>query len=289
MTQNRTTRRSFPLLALLFLPLLACGQGLYWETSTSVPMAGEQAIETKSYYLPRMFKQGSEKEAVVFRLDKQVMYVIDYKSREYSEITFEELEVYIRKSTDELRSQLAELREQLASMPEDQRKMMEQMMGGQATGLDDSSKVEVKKTKESKTISGYACVKYSLMKGKNEAATVWTTTGVPDFKAMQKDFKEFSQKLASQMSVNGPQMAEAMQKVDGFAVETSISGMTATVKKVSRMAVGKSEFEVPAGFKKVAFEEQKGRRGGLDEMDEMDEMDEDGEEGAEDDSSEGGR
>jgi hypothetical protein len=107
--------------------------------------------------------------------------------------------------------------------------------------------------------------------------------GVADFKAMQKDFKEFSQRLAAQMSINGPQMADAMQKVDGFPVETSISGMTATVTKVSKSAVAKSEFEIPAGYKKVAFEEQKGKQGV------MDDLEEDDGEGAEDDSADGGR
>jgi hypothetical protein len=277
--RSMTHRRSFTAFLLLFLPILAFGQGLYWETTTSVQMAGDQKINTKSYYLPRMFKQGSENEAVVFRLDKQMMYSIDYEGKEYSEITFAELEVYIKKATDELKVQMAELKKQLASLPEDQRKMMEQMMGGKG-GVDDSAKVEVMKTAETKTISGYACAKYQLKKGGEEAATVWTTSGIPGFKAMQKDFQEFSQRLASQMSINGPQMAEAMQKVEGFPVETSISGMTASVTKVSSMAVAKSEFDVPAGFKKVPFEEMKdeGREG-------RDEMPGDEGEGAEDDSS----
>jgi len=207
--------------------------------------------------------------------------VLDYGKKEYSEITFDSLEMYIRKATEELKVQLADLKKQMAAMPEDQRKMMEQMMGTQAAGLDDSSKVVVSKSKESKTISGYKCVKYSMKKGANEAATVWTTTAVPGFNAMQKDFKEFSQRLAAQMSINGPQMAEAMEKVDGFPVETSISGMTATVTKVTKMPVDKTEFEIPKGFKKVAFEEQKGKG-------EMDELEDDDDEGAEEDTAGGG-
>jgi hypothetical protein len=268
---------------LLFLPILAYGQGLTWETATSVPMAGAQAINTTSYYLPRMFKQGSEKEAVVFRLDKQVMYSIDYEEKEYSEITFTELEAYIKKATDALKGQMEELKKQLASLPEDQRKAMEQMMGGQMSGGDDSAKVEVTKTSETKLISGYACTKYSIRKGAEEAAAVWTTTAVPDFGAMQKDFKEFGQRLASQMSINGKEMGVAMQQVEGFPVETSISGMTATVTKVAKATVAKSEFEVPAGFKKVPFEQMNDRHDeGMDEMP--------GDEGeGEDDDSDGGR
>lgn len=277
--QSRTTQRFIAAIVLTLLPILAFGQGLSWETTTTIPMAGDESIATKSYYLPRMFKQGSAEEAVVFRLDKQMMYSIDYEGKEYSEITFAELEAYVKKATDALQSQLAELKEQLAAMPAEQRKMMEEMMGAQAMGGNDSAKVKVVKTGESKTISGYSCTKYLLMKDTVEAASVWTTTGVPGFAAMQKDFKEFSQRMASQMSINGPQMAEAMEQVDGFAVVTSISGMTATVTQVSKADIAKSEFEVPAGFKRVPFEKMQGGRN--DEFGEPE--DENGNEGAEED------
>ena len=260
-------------LAMFLLPVLSFGQGLYWESTTSIPMAGDHAFNMKSYYLPRMFKQGSETDAVIFRLDKGMMYSISYADKEYAEITFAEFEAYVKKASDQVKAQMDELKKQMASMPEDQRKMMEQMMGGHGGG-DDNVKVDVTKTQESKTISGLKCTKYALKKGEDEAATVWTTNDVKDFASMQKDFREFGQRMASQMSLDGPQMAEAMLKVEGFPVETTISGMTSTVTKVSKMDVAKSEFEVPAGFKKVPFEQmENGHGGGMDEDGEGDEGD----------------
>jgi hypothetical protein len=278
-------RRFMAVIVMTFLPVIAFGQGgLYWESTTKIQVAGDHSLDTKSYYLPRMFRQGSEEEAVVFRLDRQVMYSIDYADSEYSEITFAELEAYVKKATDALGEQLADLKKQLEGLPAEQRKMMEEMMGGQAMGGKDTVKVEVRKTAETKTISGFACTKYLLMKDTVEAATVWTTAGVAGFNAMQKDFKEFSRRLASQMSINGPQMAAAMEQVDGFPVVTSISGMTSTVLKVEAKAIAAGLFEVPAGFRRIPFEKmQEGRNDeyGMPE-------DEDGDEGAEDDEDDDG-
>jgi hypothetical protein len=249
---------------LLCSPILAFGQGLYWETTTSLAMGGEQKIDTKSYYLPRMFKQTSDKEATVFRLDKQMVYSISYDKKEYSELTFAQLDSMVGEVNKQYQAKLAEFKKQIEGMPADQRKAMEAMMASQLNP--GGAKIDVAKTKETKTISGYACGNYVMKQDTNQIASVWTTTQIPGFKSMQKDFTEFSQRLASQMTMSGAQMAEAMTKLDGFLVEMKVGGMTATVNKVSATAVAKSEFEVPAGFTKVPFAQGGGKRGkGLDE------------------------
>lgn len=245
------------LLAALSLP--AFGQGLTWETTTTIPMAGDQTLMTTSSYLPRMFKQMSDKEATIFRLDKQIFYTVNYEKKEYSEMTFAELEALVQKTNKELEGQMAKLKEHLAGLPEDQRKSMEQMMAGQLGGPDKASAISVAKSSETKTISGYACTNYVLTDGGKDIGSIWTSTAVPGYAAMQKDFKEFSQRLASQMTARGPQMADAMQKVEGFPIETTIGGMTAMVTKISKASVAQSEFEVPAGFKKVPFMSRKAR------------------------------
>jgi hypothetical protein len=67
---------------------------------------------------------------------------------------------------------------------------------------------------------------------------------------MQKDFEEFGQRMAAQMPKAG-EMVAAMTKVEGFPVQTTIAGITSTVTKVEKKVVAASEFEVPAGYKKV--------------------------------------
>lgn len=257
---TQKTARIFTAVILL-LPALAFGQGLTWESTTVMQMAADHPIKSTSYYLPRMFKQGTEKEATVFRLDKQMMYTINYEKKQYSEITFAEFEAFLKKSSSELEGRMAELKKQLADMPAEQRAAMEKMMGARLDQAGSEGKVEVVKSPGSKIISGFDCVNYVLKEDGKEIGSIWTTMKAPDFSAMQKDFKEFSERIAAQMTMKGPQMAEAMKQVEGFPIQTTIGPMTATVNSIVKAAVSPGEFEVPAGFKKVDFNPMEGRRG----------------------------
>lgn len=47
-------------------------------------------------------------------------------------------------------------------------------------------------------------------------------------------------------------LGDAFKKIDGFPIQTEMSqGITNTVTKVEKRAASASEFEVPAGYKKV--------------------------------------
>jgi GLPGLI family protein len=245
---------------LIFSASFAFSQGLYWESVTTVSMAGEHKMNSKSFYRPHMFKQMSDEEATIFRLDKDVLYNIDYHQKEYSEMTFAELEALVKQANGELEGQMAELKKHLANVPAEQREAMEQMMGNKIKGGSEDKKIEVIKTSESKSINGYSCTKYIFKEDGKEMGSIWTTTNVPDFSSMQKDFKEFSQRLASQMSMKGFQMAEAMKKIDGFPIQTTIRGVTAMVTKLEKRSIAMSEFEVPASFKKVKSENMMDKR-----------------------------
>lgn len=236
---------------LIFSTSFAFSQGLYWESVTTVLMAGEHKMNSKSYYQPHMFKQMSDQKAAIFRLDKEVLYTIDYDQKEYSEMTFAELDAFVKQANSELEGQMAELKIHLADIPAEQQEAMEQMMGNQAKAGSEETKIDVTKTPEMKSINGYSCTKYILKEDGKEMGSIWTTTNIPDFSSMQKDFKEFSQRLASQMSMKGSQMAEAMKNVEGFPIQTTIAGFTTTVTKIEKRSVTASEFEVPSGYKKV--------------------------------------
>jgi hypothetical protein len=228
---------------------ITVSQGLYWESLTKVPMANGKEINSSSCYRTQMFKQSSENSASIFRLDKKMMYMVDNQKKEYSEMTFSELEAYAKKAN----KQLEGMSEQLKNMPPEQRKAMEKMMGSMGLG-GQASKIDVIKTGEKKTICGYSCVKYTMNENGKEVGSVWTTTGVPGYDAMQKDMKEFSQRMAAQMP-KAKEMMEAFKKVEGFPVETTMAGITTTVTKIEKKTVAASEFEVPAGYKKVAPKE----------------------------------
>jgi hypothetical protein len=234
---------------LVALTVVAIGivvaQGLFWESTTTVPIANGKEIHSTSCYRPHMFKQSSENSVSIFRLDKEIMYLIDTQKKEYSEMTFAEMEAYAKKTN----KKLEKMNEQLKNMPPEQRKAMEQMMGNVGMG-GQNTKIDVKKTAEKKTISGYTCVKYAMKEDGKEIGSMWTTTGVPDFSSMQKDMKEFGQRMAAQMPKAG-EMVAAMKKVEGFPVQTTIAGITTIVTKIEKKTVAASEFEIPAGYKKV--------------------------------------
>jgi hypothetical protein len=238
---------------LMVLTVAAIGivvcQGLYWESITKVPIANGKEIHSTSSYRLHMVKQSSENSVTIFRLDKEMMYLIDIEKKEYSEMTFAEMEAYAKKANKKLEGKMAEMNEQLKNMPPEQRKAMEQMMGSVGMGGQNAT-IDVIKTAEKKTISGYACIKYAMKEGGKEIGSMWTTTGVPDFSSMQKDMKEFGLRMAAQMPKAG-EMIAAMKKVEGFPVQTTIAGITTIVTKIEKKAVAASEFEVPVDYKKV--------------------------------------
>jgi hypothetical protein len=123
--------------------------------------------------------------------------------------------------------------------------------------------LDVTKTGETKTISGYKCIKYLIKENDKEFGTLWTTTAVPDFSAMQNDFKAFSQRMASLTTMRGSQMAAAMKKIEGFPIQTVIAGMTMTVTKFEKRSIAAGEFDVPSGYKKVKSESFMEREHGM--------------------------
>ena len=160
-------------------------------------------------------------------------------------MTFSEMEADMKQAN----KQLEALEEQMKNMPAEQRKQMEKMMGGMGLG-GKNAKIDVKKTGETKTICGYSCVKYVINESGKEVGIIWTTTGVSGISGLEKDMKEFSQRMAAQMP-KAKEMMEAFKKIEGFQLETTISGITTAVTKIEKKSISAGEFEIPAGYKKV--------------------------------------
>ena len=224
-------------------------QGLYWESATK---GGPARDLSKFYYMPKMFKnvENDGNEEVIFRLDKEMMIHVDHAKKTYYEISFDELERMMKKAGAAMDEQMAKMREQMAAMPEEQRKMMEQMMGKTLMGGKEGD-VELKKTAESKSISGYACKKYVVMTGGEPSYTMWVTKDVKEFEGMRNDMQEFGRRMAAMTPRFASEMAEGMKNLDGFPVQTEIAGITTTVSKVEKRTTPASAFDIPAGYKKV--------------------------------------
>jgi hypothetical protein len=233
-------------------------QGLYWESTTKMPAGQMNDVVSSSSYRPQMFKQSSENGSMIFRLDRKMMYMVDNVKKEYTEMTFDQLEAYTKKASSQIENQVAELKKQMKNMPPEQRKALQEALEKQGMGDKPKTKISVTKTGETKTINGFSCVKYVLRQGKEETGNVWTTGAVAEYAKMKNEMQEFSKRLMEQIPM-GKDLAEAMKKVEGFPIQTTISGVTSIVTKVEKKTPSASEFEVPVGYTKVEPQDMKQR------------------------------
>jgi GLPGLI family protein len=234
-------------LAVSMLAAVAFSQGVVWESK--IVANGHEMTSTTSY-LPKKLKNvgSTSKEYTIMRLDQEKLYNVNTEEKTYSVITFAELEEVSKK----MNAKMDEAQEKMKSLPEEQRKMMEKMMGGALGGKKDS-KIDVKKTGEKKTISGFPCSRYSVTQDGKEVISLWVTPEVKAFAAMKQDMADQSKRMAALAPGGLKGLSEAMTKIDGFPIQTEMGSMvTTTVTKVETKAVNPSEFEVPAGFKQVS-------------------------------------
>jgi hypothetical protein len=233
----------------------AYGQGVYWEAQRSGGSAGGKTVTEKMYYMPKKFKSesGDEGQAVIFRLDKEVMYMVNTKEKTYSEVTFAEMEGAMKKMGSKMDAAMAKMQKEMEGMPEEQRKMVEKMMKGKMPGKNtEGTEIEVTKTGEKKTINGYSCTKYVLGEKGKELLSLWVTKDVKDFEGMRKDFEQFRQRMMAMNPMMAKGVAAKINEVEGFPIETDMGGgMRQVVTKIERKPTPPGEFEIPAGYKKV--------------------------------------
>jgi hypothetical protein len=227
------------------------GQGLYWESTTVIPIAKGKEVHSTSSYIPHKFKQSSEERATIIILDKEMIYQLNHTKKEYYQMTFAEMEAFVKKMSSEMDGKTAEMKNKLKDMPPEQRKMMEKMMSSSSMGGESNSKTIVEKTAETKSILDYPCIKYVLKEDDKEVGNIWATTKVPNFKRMQKDMKEFGRRMAKLMPRGAAQMTAVIDKVEGFMMQMTISRITTTVTKIEKKSVPASDFEIPSEYKKV--------------------------------------
>lgn len=231
----------------LLFSAVGFSQGVVWDTKR---VSNGHEFVTHTYYVPKKLKTVSDQggEFTILRIDQEKIYNVKPKEKTYSVVTFDELE----QMGKEMNSQMADLQKKMKDMPAEQRKMMEKMLGSNMPGANKESKVEVVKTGEKKTINGFACQRFSVKEDGKEVMSLWVTPEVKAFAAMKQDMMEQSKRMAAMTPGGLKGLSEAMQKIDGFPIETQMGDMMkSTVTKVEMKTVAESEFEVPAGYTKV--------------------------------------
>jgi hypothetical protein len=227
-------------------------QGLYWESTMTGGPIGTR--NDQMWVVPKKMKGVTKEtgEAFIVRLDKELFITIDPKEKTYSEMTFDDMEKMMKKASSKMDAGMSEMQKKLADMPEEQRKMVEKMMGSSMPAKGADAKVEVEKTGDTKTISGFKCTKYDVTQNGKEFMTLWVTKSVKEFESMRKDWEEFSARLTAMNPMAGKGIADAYKQIDGFPIQSTLAmGMTTTVTKIEEKTAPASEFEVPSGYTKV--------------------------------------
>ncbi|HUI63701.1 MAG TPA: DUF4412 domain-containing protein [Bacteroidota bacterium] len=246
--------RLFCSLLLTFAVSAAFGQGLYWESTTTVPQAGGKVTNGKNYAMPKMFKFEDEGSTIIVRLDREKIYTANHTKKTYTEMTFAEMEEFAGKMKSQMGGMNAQLEEKLKNLPPDQRKMMEERMSAFMPKTGTDQKVDLKATGDQKTIGGHPCKRYSAVRGDKELASFWIASDVHGFDNMKKDWLEFSKRMASLSPMSS--LADAYQKIDGFPMETDMSGgVTSVVTKLEARSTPAGEFEVPSGYTKTTLDQ----------------------------------
>lgn len=251
MKMRSTLRLSFGFL-LVLASQHAFPQGVYWE-STITGQTMDKPRSDRYSYMPKMLKtvNNEDGQIAIIRLDKETFSMTDPKEKTYWELTFAEMEEFMKDAGAAMDAQMAEMQKQLESLPEEQRKMVEKMMGGKMGSM--SQKFEVINTGEQATISGFSCTKYEVTRGGDEPVIVWATKDVKEFAVIRKDMEEFGKRMEAMMPPSMKGMQSSLSGIDGFVVQTEKEGgWKSVVTKVEARSTPASEFEVPAGYKKVA-------------------------------------
>jgi hypothetical protein len=243
---------------LLGLAVQAHGQ-IYTERMTTG--MGNDQQHSQTYYMPKMMKIVHHNgNALIIRLDKELLISVDNQKKEYSQMTFAELETRMKEMRGRMEAALQEMQKKMADMPPEQRKLMEQMMAKSPVAGLRGGQYEVKRSGETKTISGFACTKYVVTRDGSDVLVLWTTKDVKEFATLRQDYEQFVRRMAplpasaSKGSGGMPTDAwtEAMKVIDGFPIQEEVMGVTTVVTKLVRKPIATSEFEPPAGYKQVA-------------------------------------
>lgn len=247
--REKMVRRVVGLLLTVGIAVAAYAQGAYWESQVSGGPLGDKVMIQKMFYMPKMAKtiDNESGRVVIIRLDKEMIYTVDPQKKEYSEMTFEEMEKTMKKVGDKM----AEMQKKLENMPPEQRKMVEQMMGDKM-GKNQDAPATVSAGSEKRTISGYTCTQYVVNQNGKDIMTVWSTREIKEFEAMRKDWEQFTRRLMAMSPGGARSIADAFQKIQGFPVEVDTEqGMKNVVTKFEKRNTAASEFVVPSGYTKV--------------------------------------
>jgi hypothetical protein len=196
----------------------------------------------------------------IFDLNTNEMIQIDNKNKRYVVSKPEDLQAAAAKMR-------AKIEAQLSKLPPEQRAKIEEMRKSQ-----EIKKLTFKATGTTETISGYKCQKFEVYRDGKLSEEIWTSKDVIPNKELDsekmarymKEMRETSKAAFGKESIGSNLDEEAniynqiyKTGVPMKSVHHSVYGKDYTdeIVKVTQTDIPDKEFQAPAGYKKVTFEE----------------------------------
>lgn len=209
----------------------------------------------------------ADRSRVIFRADKNLMWVINDSKKTYQLID----QAFVDQMAAQVAQAKAQMQAQLAAMPPEQRAQAEKMMqqyGGAMGGAASTFKLDYRKTGETRSIDGHACTKYDTYWGKDLLSYAWVAPYSslklqPSDAAVWEKMSKFVEKMTSSMGLTATKKDYIpMHELNGIPLLTQeltngkITSET-LVESVSRGPIAPGSFDLPAGYKQEAMEGMK--------------------------------
>lgn len=256
---------SFPLLAavlawVLSPPLFADTVLTTEQQSPEGTPTGSSTVQLSSHATRMDATHGGRKSDIIFRADKNLLWMIDPDARTYREMTQADMAA----TAKQVNSAMEEMKKQMAEMPPEQRAMMEKMMGKMgAMGTETQAPVEFRKVASGEKVGSWVTDKYEATRNGQKVAEMWVAPlsavkikpeEMQVMEALTKFFeeglKQFMPGIAMPSTPGGAK--------NGIPVKTvqysngAPSGIT-VVKTIETKELPPKTFEIPDGFQKLAM------------------------------------
>lgn len=209
--------------------------------------------------------------AMIFRGDRQVMWMIDYEEKTYFEVTPKDLQRMKSTMEDSMAAMRKQMEEQLKDLPPEQRRMVEDMMKTRMPPVSakqaPEDKVTYTKVASGQRFQRWTCDKYEGRRGGEKVSEVCSASVAalglnPDnlraWRQLAEFFKAFDPAGAEGLLAPSSEDWEKDQGYPGIPVhEISYSDgkpeSESKIQEIRQQDFSPSVFEIPAGFRKEAI------------------------------------
>lgn len=211
-------------------------------------------------------QEKKDKTTVMFDADKEMLYIIDHKKKEYIEMTRQDMEAL----NEMLQQQLAAMEQQLAMLPENQRKMIQEQMGAAFGGKQQTAEYSLEESGVS--VKEWKADKYVGMTEGQKQSEIYVASynelgqDPENFQSLEKFFetiKNYIQGMSKSFSGAGISFfSESMPGYKtGVPVKTVLYNSkgevisTTMIDSLTEETVEENLFQLPQDYKKKKMDE----------------------------------